>query len=101
MQMVSVKRTQFAGLNDKRFYFNYRIISLPFGHYVLNKVRKEKEKYKNEIQYQIHNKKKLFIERGGHCRKRVQKTTNIKINICTATITLLIRFKNFNEMTVH
>ena len=101
MQVVSVKRTQFAGLNDKRFYFNYRIISLPFGHYLLNKVRKEKEKYKNEIQYQIHNKKKLFIERGGHCRKRVQKTTNIKINIYTTIVTVFVRLKKFNEKTVH
>ena len=62
MQVVSVKRTQFAGLNDKRFFFNYRIISLPFGHYLLNKVRKEKEKYKNEIQYQIHNKKNYLLK---------------------------------------
>ena len=53
MQMVSVNKTQFACLNDKRFYFNDGIVSLHFGHYLLNKVRKEK--YKNEIQYQIHN----------------------------------------------
>ena len=60
MQMVSVNKKQFAGLNDKRFYFNDKIVSLPFGLYFLNKVRKQKEKYKTEIQDQIHKKKKTF-----------------------------------------
>ena len=64
MQMVSVNKTQFVGLNDKRFYFNDGIVSLPFGQYLLNlnKVRKEKEKYKNEIKYQIHNKKNDLLK---------------------------------------
>ena len=62
MQMVSVNKTQFAGLNDKRFYFNGGIVSLLFGHYLLNKVRKGKEKYKNEIKYQIHNKKNDLLK---------------------------------------
>ena len=35
----SVKKTKFAGLNDKRFYFHDGIVSLPFGHFLLNKVR--------------------------------------------------------------
>ena len=60
MQMISVNKTQFAGLNGKRFYFNDSIISLPFGHYLLSKVRKEKEKYKNQIQYQMYNKKMIY-----------------------------------------
>ena len=45
MQIKSVKKTQFAGLNDKRFYFHDGIVSLPFGHLLLNKVREEKEKH--------------------------------------------------------
>ena len=43
MQMKSVKKTQFAGLNDKRFYFHDGIVSLLFGHFLLNKVRDEKK----------------------------------------------------------
>ena len=39
MQMVSVNKAQFAGLNDKRFYFYDGIVSLPSGHFFLNKVR--------------------------------------------------------------
>ena len=31
MQMVSVNKTQFAGLNDERFYFYDGIVSLPFS----------------------------------------------------------------------
>ena len=34
MRMVSVNKTQFAGLNDKRFYFHAGIVSLPYGHYL-------------------------------------------------------------------
>ena len=52
VQMVSVNKTQFVGLKDKRFYFNDGIVSLPFGHYLLNDVRKQKEKYRLEIQHE-------------------------------------------------
>ena len=58
MQMVSVDKTQFPGLSDKHFYVNEGTVSLPFGQYLVNKDRKEKEKHKNEIQYQIHTQKK-------------------------------------------
>ena len=43
MKMKSINKTQFAGLNDKR-YFHDGIVSLPFGHFSLEKVRKEKKK---------------------------------------------------------
>ena len=39
MQMKSVRKTQFAGLNDKRFYFHDGFVSLPFGHFLLEKTR--------------------------------------------------------------
>ena len=51
IQMVSVNKTQFAGLNNKRFYFHGSkdkqfyfhdgIVLLPFGHFLLNKVREQ------------------------------------------------------------
>ena len=47
--MTSVNKTQFAGLNDKRFYFYNRIVSLPFGHYLLEDSRKLKQKFKSSI----------------------------------------------------
>ena len=41
MQMVSAKKSQFSGLNDKKYYFLDRICSLPYGHYLLNDIRSE------------------------------------------------------------
>ena len=52
-QMPCVKKTQFAGLNDKRLYFHDGIVSLPFRHFLLNKVRQRKENIKTEIQHEI------------------------------------------------
>ena len=46
MQMTCVNKTQYTGLNDKQFHFHDGIVSLPFGHFLLNKVREKKEKYK-------------------------------------------------------
>ena len=48
MQMVCVDKTQFAGLNDKPFYFHDDIVSLPFRHFLLNKVREQKENIKRK-----------------------------------------------------
>ena len=45
MQMKSVCKIQFGQLNDKRFYLSNGIVSLPFGHRSLEKLRKEKHKY--------------------------------------------------------
>ena len=53
MQIKSVKKTQFAGLNDKRFYFHDGIFFLPFGHFLLNKVREEKEKHRADFHIKI------------------------------------------------
>ena len=33
MKMTSVNKVQFAGLNDKQYYFLDGIVSLPFEHY--------------------------------------------------------------------
>ena len=44
MQMVTIKKSQFVSLNDKRYYFSDGITSLPYGHILLNKLREKKEK---------------------------------------------------------
>ena len=46
MQMKSVRKTKFGGLNDKRFYFHDGIAPLPFRLALLEKTREEKEKQK-------------------------------------------------------
>ena len=57
MQMVTVKKTQFTGLNGQRFYFYDGNVSLPFGHPLLEEVRKEKKdlKKKYSSSYQRQN----------------------------------------------
>ena len=44
MRMQSISKSQFAGLNSKRFYFSDGIVSLPFGHPLLEDLRKDKKK---------------------------------------------------------
>ena len=61
MQMISVNKTQFAGLNDKRFYFYDGIVSLTFGHYLLEDSRKLKEKFKSSIITEISKQKYEFL----------------------------------------
>ena len=61
MQMKSVKKTQFAGLNNKRFYFHDGIVSLPFQQFLLNKVREEKEKHRADLHIKIEKKMYKFL----------------------------------------
>ena len=61
MQMKSVKKTQFAGLNDKGFYFHDRIVSLPFRKFLLNKVTEEKEKHRADLHIKIQKKMYKFL----------------------------------------
>ena len=51
MKMKPVRKTQFAGLNDKRYYLHDGIVSLPFGNFLLENVRKEKEKYRTKTKH--------------------------------------------------
>ena len=37
--MTTVNKVKFAILNDKRYYGSESIVSLPFGHPLLNEVR--------------------------------------------------------------
>ena len=62
MQMKTVNKIQFGQLNDKRFYFPNGIVSLSFGHSLLDEYRKEKHEIKN-IQNQINERKWEFIKK--------------------------------------
>ena len=78
MTMTSVNKVQFARLNDKRYYFSDGILSLPFGHPALNKVReykkslpkihtviqKEKNKISNGENAIVNNNERLRILRS-------------------------------------
>ena len=43
MIMTSINKVKFASLNDKRYYGSDGIVSLPFGHPLLNEVREYKK----------------------------------------------------------
>ena len=60
IQMKSVSKIQFGQLNDKRFYFSNGLVSIPYGHLSLEKLRKEKHKYRN-IHKVIQTKKDRFL----------------------------------------
>ena len=61
MQMKSISKVQFGQLNEKRFYFSNGITSLPYGHLSLEKVRKQKNKYRS-IHKVIQTKKDDFLK---------------------------------------
>ena len=60
IQMKSVSKIQFGQLNDKRFYFSNGLVSIPYDHLSLEKLRKEKHKYRN-IHKVIQTKKDRFL----------------------------------------
>ena len=70
MQMKAVKKTQFAWLNNKRFYFHDGIVWLPFEYALLKTLRKEKEKNRSNIHNKISPKKfECLLEESKAVRK--------------------------------
>ena len=69
MQMYLISKVQFGQLNDKRFYFCDGIISLPYGHPLLRKLRDKKLKYRN-IHSVIQKRKEKFLQEEGEVIKK-------------------------------
>ena len=67
--MVSITKVQFAGINDKRYYFSEGVTSLPYGHFLLAELR-DKKKDNNEIHKKIEKiKYGLLREECKACTK--------------------------------
>ena len=77
MQMESVSKEQFGQLNDKRFYFSNRIISLPYGDLYLGKLRKEKHKYR-DIHKVMQRKKDDFLKEGSKVIENIPRLNILK-----------------------
>ena len=77
MQMKSVSKVQFGQLNDKRFYFSNGIISLPYGHPYLEKLRKEKHKYR-DIHKVIQRKKDDFLKEESKVIENIPRLNILK-----------------------
>ena len=82
MQMLAVNKIQFGQLNYKRFYFSNGITSLPYGHFLLDQIRKEKNKYR-KIHQVINEKKWEFLKQEAEVVNKIDR-------IC-------ILFQIFNE----
>ena len=46
MKLTTINKTQFAGLNDKRYYLTDGSTSMPYGHSLLAELNEKKKKYK-------------------------------------------------------
>ena len=56
MKMMSIKKSKFYKIKDKIYYFPNVILSLPFGHSLLNKTRETKKQiYKRNTQSYCRN----------------------------------------------
>ena len=63
--MKSVRKTQFGGLNNKRYYLHDGIVSLPFEYFLLENVRKEKEEYCTKLHTEVKKEMYKFLELEG------------------------------------
>ena len=61
MRMKTVEKIQFGQLNDKRFYFPNGLLSLPYGHFQMEKIRKHRSKEK-AIHKVVKDKKLEYIK---------------------------------------
>ena len=75
--MKSVSKIQFGQLNDKRYYFSNGIMSLPYGHSYLEKLRKEKHKYR-DIHKVIQSKKDKFLNEESKVIEKIPRLDILK-----------------------
>ena len=87
MQMNTVNKIQFGQLNDKRFYFPNGIVSLPFGHFLFDELRKERSGNRN-IHLQIKEKKWEFIKKENEILNKNERIS-IFCQIINSTPNLL------------
>ena len=66
--MTTVSRNQFGLLNSKRYYLTDRVVSLPYGHFLLASIREEKKKYKQILQ-------KIMQIKGDLLRQEVRASS--------------------------
>ena len=70
--MLEQYKTQFAALNDKRYYLTDGITSLPYGHFLLADLDKKKENYK-KIQNELFKIKDELIREECTAIKKCER----------------------------
>ena len=78
MQMVSIKKSQFAGLNDISYYFSDGICSLPYRHCLLNNTRNVKKKYKH-IHWQVQQIKYCLLHDENKLANKCERTRILRL----------------------
>ena len=66
MTTYRITKSKFSQMNDKKFYFPNAVISLPFGHQVLNEIDQYKENQGQRIE-------KYFLQEKEHLLKLEQE----------------------------
>ena len=62
MILESVENSKFAQINDKRYYFEDGIISLPFSHPYLNEISKYKQNKEQKVENWIRDEKNNLLK---------------------------------------
>ena len=95
MKMKTVAKVKFARLNDKRYYFSDGIVSLPFGHPLLNKVR-EYKKQLIKIHEQIEKEKETILK---YENEAVMQNERLRILRCIFSQSLVYYNLNSHKLT--
>ena len=72
MKLTTINKTQFAGLNDKRYYLTDGSTSMPYGHFLLAELNEKKKKYK-KIQNVLFKIKDDLIREDCKAIKKCEK----------------------------
>ena len=95
MKMKTVAKVKFARLNDKRYYFSDGIVSLPFGHPLLTKVR-EYKKQLTKIHEQIEKEKETILK---YENEAVVKNERLRTLRCILSQPLVYYNLNSHKLT--
>ena len=81
MIMTSINQVKFASLNDKRYYGSDGIVSLPFGHPLLNEVR-EYKKSLPKIHTVIEQEKDKILFLENKAIAKIERLRLLEVYLC-------------------
>ena len=94
MKMKTIRKYKFASINDKRYYFSDGIVSLPFGHPLLDKVRTFKKQL-TKIHTQIEQNKDTILK---YENEAVMQNERLRILRCIFSQPLVYFDLNSHEL---
>ena len=105
MAMTSINKVKFASINDKRYYGSDGILSLPFGHHLLNEVRQYKKPLpKIHIVIEKEKDKILKLENAFSKNERLRVLRSIysqPITYCKLNEKNTLKIKSVEQTTKH